>query len=120
MRRLQVEVDGQAQYGQGWSYSVGEVTGDGVHQLRSGTLHVDVPPGPMHITLCASCDEDDQWSIEWREEGATPLRWGDVLEIVDAAARTLARDPLRAWIHAGVAGEAPGGTLSQVCWHVVC
>jgi hypothetical protein len=116
MRVLQIHVEG----GSSWRYRLGEEGGDGIRALQTGELRIPVAPTGLHLTIQACCDEDQEWSIEWRDEGATPIREAELLEVVRAAASTLPAPAFAAWQDALHRGDAPSGALSLEGWHVVC
>ncbi len=104
----------------GWTYRLGEATGDGQRSLGSGALDVGARGSQLHITLRALCDEDGEWNVEWKEKGAGDMQWSDVLEVVNAAAGELPAEARAAWRDACEHGAGPDATPSIEGWRVVC
>jgi hypothetical protein len=104
-----------------WSYRLGEATGDGQRPLGTGVLDVGSRSGAgAHITLHALCDEDGDWTLEWREEGSRDMRWDEVLAVVDAAADELPTSARAAWRHACAQGCGPDAMPTIEGWRVIC
>ena len=122
MQTLTMDVvwDSRLKSPSGWTYRLREAIGDGQRSLGTGVLDVSAHGSPLHITLRALCDEDGEWTVEWREDGEGDMTWSELLALVDAAASELPPDARAAWKNACAHGDGPDARPSTEGWRVVC